>query len=402
MFLSKILTDTFKKGNIPFLAIVLCMFMQMLTVGEAYRVFAYVNILVVLSGFFFLFRSGNSLEEYRWIKYLIFFILGISIIHFLAVQKIELIKEIRHLLVAAFLVIGVYMLDEMKGSYVRKYIFNYILATVFLYTIIQVIALGVFDRPFGTTKNPHYLALYSSVSFILAIYTFTRVSTWAQKTAVSLCTIILGAILIYSASRPTWLGLLVAALFVSLFLTRQQRFYGYTIITVILGALTITDAGNFATRTTDLLDNLRTEERVAIWQDTWEIQASSQPLQWLVGHGIDSFEDTFNEAFPVYRERGEDFNSPHNYVLELLYISGVFGLSLMIGFFWWLYSDLVNAVRRRDEDFSIYITMLAILTSSLVLAGLTLPFFSSYSMNIIAITVGMMLYLRKRRVLENG
>ena len=71
------------------------------------------------------------------------------------------------------------------------------------------------------------------------------------------------------------------------------------------------------------------------------------------------------------------------------------GLSLVLTLFWLLYKGLIKALKLEDEYEGIYVMLIAILTSSITLTSITLPFFSSKSMNIIAIVVGVMLYFRK-------
>lgn len=392
--LPTILNDAFKKTNIHFFLILSCILMQMLSVGEAYRTFAYANVLAVLIGVFYQFKAPDGLADFRWVKYLILFTFGLFAIHFLAVQNLVLIKEMRHFLIAAFLVIGIYMLDNDKESYVRRNIFNLVLTIIFSYVALQIISLWLFNKPYGTAKNPHYLALFSSVSMIVALYCFLKAPTIKLKSFIGGTILLLGGLLIHSLSRPAWIGLILAGLLITFFLTRKQQLYTVSTMALILLVLVVTNVGNFGDRSNDLIENVRTEERVMIWQDTWRMQTHSTVSQWVVGHGFRSFEESF-KPYSSYHKKGKDFNSPHNYALELLFISGVLGLSLVLTLFWLLYKGLIKALRLKDEYKGIYMTLIALLTSSTFLTGITLPFFSSYSMNIIAIVLGVMLYIRK-------
>jgi O-antigen ligase len=375
--------------------------MQILSVGEAYRTFAYANVLAVLIGVFYQFKASNSLANFQWVKYLILFTFGFFVIHFIAVQNLVFIKEMRHILIAAFLVVGIYMLDSEKESYVRRNIFNLVLVIIFTYVASQIISLWLFNRPYGTAKNPHYLALFSSASIIVALYCFLKASTIKLKSFIGGCILLLGGLLIHSLSRPAWIGLILAGLLITFFLTRKQQLYTVSTIVLILLVLMVTNVGSFADRSNDLIENVRTEERVTIWQDTWRMQTDSTVSQWVVGHGLRSFEESF-KSYSAYHKKGIDFNSPHNYVLELLFISGVLGLSLALILFWLLYKGLIKALKLKDEDEGIYVMLIAILTSSIILTSITLPFFSSNSMNIIAVVVGVMLYLRKSSQLSYG
>jgi len=375
--------------------------MQTLSVGEAYRTFAYANVLAVLIGIFYQFKASKSLADFQWVKYLILFTFGFFVIHFVAVQNLVIIKEMRHILIAAFLVVGIYMLDSEKESYVRRNIFNLVLITIFIYVTSQIISLWLFNKPYGTAKNPHYLALFSSVSIIVALYCFLNASTIKLKILIGVCILLLGGLLVHSLSRPAWIGLVLAGLLITFFLTRKQQLYTTSIIVLILTLLMLTNVGSFAERSNDLIENVRTEERVTIWQDTWRMQTDSTVSQWVVGHGLRSFEESF-KSYSAHHKKGVDFNSPHNYVLELLFISGVLGLSLALTLFWLLYKGLIKALKLKDGYTGMYLMLIAILTSSTIITSITLPFFSSNSMNIIAVVVGVMLYLRKSSQSSHG
>lgn len=391
----------FHKKNIHFFILLACALMQMLSLSEAYRTFAYLNILIVLFSFYKQFKAREYLADYGWITRLALFIGALFSLHFIAVQDVVIVKEMRHLLVAAFLVIGIYMLDADREGYVRKYAFHWVLVSVLLYLLLQIITLSLFDRPYGTAKNPHYLALFSSISLVVVLYGLFRVPTVMLKSLMALCVVVAGGLLIHSWSRPTWIGLVLAGFLVACLLTSRRRFYLLAVMAIVLSVLTVTDMGGFTTRSSDLIENLKTEERVTIWQETWQMQSESSELQWLVGHGIDSFEDAF-KPYSSHYKAGTEFNSPHNYVLELLFVSGGLGLSLMLVLFYGLYGTLVKAITARDERENIYMVLIAVLTASMVLTSLTLPFFSSYSMNVIAIIIGVLLYFRKRDVSINA
>ena len=263
--LSTILKDAFKKINIHFFVILFCITMQILSVGEAYRTFAYANILAVLVGVFYQFKASDSLVGFQWVKYLVLFTFGFFVIHFIAVQNLVIIKEMRHILIAAFLVVGIYMLDSEKESYVRRNIFNLVLVIIFTYVASQIISLWLFNKPYGTAKNPHYLALFSSVSIIVALYCFLKASTIKLKSFIGGCILLLGGLLIHSLSRPAWIGLILAGLLITFFLTRKQQLYTASTIVLILLMLMVTNVGGFADRSNDIIENVRTEERVTIW-----------------------------------------------------------------------------------------------------------------------------------------
>ena len=99
--------------------------------------------------------------------------------------------------------------------------------------------------------------------------------------------------------------------------------------------------------------------------------------------------------FSYYHLQNMDYNSPHNFFLELLYISGAIGLVLAVSLYWIIYRKLIVLINNQTEFKNIYLLLLAILTTNLILVSITLPFFSSYNLNVIAIVFGVILYLQE-------
>lgn len=390
----KIFADAFQKKNVHFFIIMSCIFMQMITIGWAYRFFAYANLVAVSISAFYQYKTSKKIIDYQWIKYPVLFFFSVYALHFFAVQNLEFIKEMRHILLAVFLVVGTAMLDKNEEGYIRKNIFMFAILIIFIYVAIQATSLWFFNHPYGTTKNPHYLALYSSVSLIVAIYSFLRAST-VFKWLLALCIILLGAFLIQSSSRPAWIALIFTGCLAICFFKRKAQIYAVLSIAFILLSLILTNVGNFTERSKDLIENLSNEERVAIWQETWTMQTKSYLPEWIVGHGLNSFEESF-KPYSSYHLKNIDFNSPHNYLLELLFTSGMLGLVVVFAMLWSVYKRLIYFIKLGDEQKNVYITLLSVLTTSVIFASITLPFFNSYSMNIIALVVGMMFYLSKR------
>ncbi|MDP3088576.1 MAG: O-antigen ligase family protein [Methylotenera sp.] len=391
--IKKTLVATSYSQNLHFFVIWLCLLTLMLTWGQVYRFLAYVNLIFVLGYGFSELKKGYPLKSNKSLYYLLAIPFAFITVHFLAVENLIFIREIRHLVLAGFLALGIWLLAKKNPTYIKKNILGFTITLVFIYVAVQAIALWWFDRPYGTTKNPHYLALYSAVAFIIAMYCFFRVSV-RIKFLIGIAILLLGVILLHTSSRPTWIGLIFSGVLALLFLNRQsRRFFGLSIAIILIG-LTLTNADNFASRFEALLFNLNIEERVVIWQDTWEMQTQSSYSQWLLGHGLDSFEERF-KPYSHYHLQNIDFNSPHNFVLELLFISGAIGLLLAVCMMWLIYKNLLAGINNQNQYKNIYLVLLVVITSNLILVGITLPFFTSYNLNIIAIVTGSMLYLRE-------
>lgn len=391
---AKVFINSFHKKNIHFFLILASFIMQMFNFGAAYRLFAYSNLLVVVITFCYQYKEMGNLKSFCELKYLIFFPLCFFILHFISVGNILIIKDMRHILLSVFIAIGVVMLFNKNQHYIKQNIFWLTTFIILIYVVIQATYLWVFNKPHGTTKNPHYLALYSSVSMIVAIYCFLNASV-RLKWILGVSILLLGVFLIHTSSRPAWLALILTGIFTAYFLKVKSRRYTVLIMVVTLLFLTFSNVGNFSERTQDLIENVNTEERVTIWQETWAMQANSSLTEWAVGHGLDAFEENF-KSYSSYHLKGVDFNSPHNYLLEILYLSGLLGILLTFVMFWFIYKELVCYILLAGENKSIYMVLMAVLTSNIIFTSITLPFFTSYNMNIIALVVGIMIYLRRQ------
>lgn len=391
--IKKIIFEEFQRENLHFFVVLACLLMQMLSFGQAYRLFAYVNLLIVMFYGFNYSRKYMGLGSKKLLLYVLSIPLGFIVIHFFAVGNLVIIKEMRHIILASFLALGIWILAKKNHDYIRKRIFGFTIALIFIYVTSQAVALWWFNQLYGTAKNPHYLALYSAVSLIVAVYCFFRVPT-QFKWVIAIFILLSGVLLIKSSSRPTWIGLICASFLVVLFLSKRSRIYFSLFITTVLIGLTLTNVGNFEGRFKDLLTNLNTEERVVIWQDAWKMQRDSSVTQWVVGHGLDTFEKNY-KPYSHYHLEKVDFNSPHNFILELLYISGVFGLLLAIFMLVMIYKSLIFNINRQTKYKNIYLLLMAVLTSNLILVSITLPFFTSYNLNVLAVVAGSMLYLRE-------
>ena len=391
--IKKLTPDTLNKKNVVFFIVLSCIFMQSLGMGPAYRFFAYLNLLLVILFGFSQYRKDPTFINRSTLGGLFFIPFAFITIHFLAVENFVFLKEIRHIFIAVFLSLGIWISARINPDYIKRNTFAWLLLLIMSYVLIQAAALWYLNLPYGTTKNPHYLAVYSALMLIASLFCFLKVSK-ILKFVLAICALCLGIFLLHSSSRPAWIGLIVSAFLLLFFVNKRTKLISASAIMLSLAGLIMTNVGNFATRFGDLLGHLSTEERVVIWRDTWRMQLESSPNEWLLGHGLNSFKTDFM-PFSYYHLQNMDYNSPHNFFLELLYISGAIGLVLAVSLYWITYRTLIVSINNQTEYKNIYLLLLAVLTTNLILVSITLPFFSSYNINVIAIVFGVILYLQE-------
>jgi len=383
-----------QKQHVHLFVILACIVMQMFTIGEGYRFFAYLNLLMVIAGIYSFTKTDNALLGGKWLGNIFFYPALFVLIHFISQQDIVMLKEMRHILLAVFLAIGVVMLSKKSIHYMMKNLYWITALIISIYVIGQLIAILIYGKPYGTTKNPHYLAFYSAVFLIVCLFCFFKSSLFF-KCFFGVCMVSLGFLLLETGYRPAWLGLLFSAMVViAFFIDKKLKLQAFFTLLMLIFMLSITNVGGFLDRSKNLIYSVESEERVTIWKETWAMQMDSSAFEWVAGHGMDSFEDDF-KPYSSYHLKQIDFNSPHNYFLEILYISGLLGIALFGGMLWAIYKKLINCILTNDKLKAVYIMLFSVFTTCFIFAGITLPFFNSKSMNIIAYVVGVIFFLER-------
>jgi hypothetical protein len=256
----------------------------------------------------------------------------------------------------------------------------------------QFIAYYLFKMPYGTHTNPHYLSSFAILALPMIIYSFFVTTGWYKFIFVPIA-IMNTDILLQAGSRPAFIGIVSGALFVFIFLTKGRRkWYGLTLIFLILAILYITEYANLAPRLEELIVNITKEERVQLWSKAWNELTENSMRAWIFGHGIG--------RFPVAYTQGSAsqtmfFVFPHFHIVEIVYQSGLIGGILIFGGLALLFASIVNAVRKnQNRKIRLLLKCLLVaLISWLIHCGLTFPFYSKYSLYPLAFILGAILVL---------
>lgn len=374
------------KPVLHFAALFGLVLMLMLNWSEAYRAFIYLNVLIVL-------MQAGAMRKERNLQYaaiaILSFPLVLSLLHMLAVGHIEVIKEVRHLWLAGFVCLSVLLLFRQYMEVLKPVLSKAVLGILVVYCTTQAIALGIFNQPYGTTKNPHYLALYSALGIPVALYLLTTLRSCLRLVLVAVL-LSLGAFLLHTWSRPAWIAVVVSAMIVLLFLENRKRLGAAILILTIPMLLFLTNLAGFGDRVTDLALNIQKEERVVIWQDAWHMQQSSSICQWVTGHGLDSYQEDF-KRYSRYRSL-VNFNSPHNSFMEVTYTSGLLGLAMCVWLYYWIYRKLFRMTKVSGEGRGLPLLLMSVVTINLLFIMITIPFVSHYNMYTLAFIVGLIFY----------
>ena len=380
-------THVFKSLHFPLLWLIVLSLM--LNWGVGYRALLYINFFAVLTYCLLHWRQlAAAMTPIAWS--LLAVPVTFTLLHWVAVGQIEIIKEIRQMWLAVFLAISVWAFDRHRIGIKKPQLERALVILLIVYAVVQVIALAVFSRPYGTNKNPHYLAFYCSMGLMLAMYLFYRTTGWWRASLV-LMSPVLGYLLLTTSSRPAWIALICAALVVLMLARVRSKRLMLAVLILLPTVLFVSNAGNFGSRLTELIENIDREERVVIWQNAWDMQKVSSHGEWVWGHGLDSFQEAFKQ-YSSYHGILE-FNSPHNSAVELLYTSGVIGLACFILFYLLLYYQLLKLSRVSAIPTAAGL-MIAAVTFNLLFISITIPTFSSYNLYLLGLVIGGALWLK--------
>ncbi len=279
-------------------AIVFSFFLQALTWGGAYRLYAYLVLLLSVWGFFQ--APQQSQQDRNSVLRCLLPFAGFAALEWIATLHFPWdVKAIRHVLLATGLMAGIVLLAR-EHVRVKLYIVPTLIYAVYAYALFQLVWIYGLGQVYGTTKNPHYLAIYSALFLVASAFLATNWSIGVHRYGLPLAAAVLGFLLLTTSSRPTWIALMVAMLIVIVSLRMRAKVTLAALVAVVFAALFLSDAGNFKTRMDDLIMHANTEERVTIWEDTWQMQQQSSTQQWLFGHGVEGFEHDFQPYSRYY------------------------------------------------------------------------------------------------------
>lgn len=318
------------------------------------------------------------------------FALAFSLLHWLAIGGLELKKNALNIWHGAFLAIGVWSLAKQDRRFLEQHFTKLVVALLLLYTLSQ--SIGIIEKlnAFGTTRNPHYLALYSAFAFCISLY-FAMTRRTLLRWVMIANAIVLGYFILITSSRPVWIAIIFSSVFLFVFSTKKQRIVFLGLILLSQAILFSSNTANYRSRFQDLTTNILQEERVPIWQNAVKLQSMSSAKEWIVGHGIDRFRPLFAQHSTYNSET--KFHSPHNLFLDVLFTFGILGL-VLVGILYYLlykYGFAIQKVSPSLRGFSCL--LLTILTINLLFNAINMPFFSKFNIFQIALVSGIIFYI---------
>ena len=370
---------TFVQSNAHALTLIGLVMALMGDWAELYRAFLYLNLILTAVT---LYRSPLSAADRQIVVCILSVPFAFMLLHMLAVGRVELVKEIRHLWLAAFAALGVWALPKPQLEWLDRSREHIVITLTLFFIVVQVFGFAVVltDEFSGAMRNPHYLSYYSALALV-ASGALLLSGEGKHKLLLMISAVFLLAFILISSSRPAWIALLTCLCLWLLFRPSLRKAWLILLAALLLYA---TNPADLATRMDDLLVNITQEERVTIWQSAFRLQMESTPVEWLAGHGTDRFVTEFASFAPA-EYSDHEYQFPHNSILEVIYMSGLCGLILMLAIYFVVYKRLF---RLAGKGLGIAAAGLFGFTFHWLIVFITFPLISPYNMYPLALLIG--------------
>ena len=251
-----------------------------------------------------------------------------------------------------------------------------------------------FHRPYGLFENPHFVAFFTLFCIPVLICFINASRHYSIKFLLGSLLIIAFYLLAISGSRPAWLAIISSYVLGScLFLSPKKRWLSLSAVGIVSVLFIFIFPELVGERLANLFVEFWKEERFIVWRDSLMMLQESAWHHWIIGHGIGSFKYYFS----VYSTYQITFIFPHNFILEILFDSGLVGLSIVSYLYGVLYYRLIIMGRSgNDHNFSIIYTLFVLQTAYLIFTFFTLPFYSRYVILLQAPVISLTLYLHEQ------
>lgn len=377
---------TFSSRYEVFHFFILCgsLFFLLLGSGEGFRTCAYLNILFVINNLHNSYIQNRiHIITTKKILFIIWIPIAFMILDmFSGNGSPHRLDQYSKLLLVIFLMFGwLNFIENLTAQKLNVFLSTNVLS-ICLFVLIQFAVYAFIGTEwnaswhFGTFNNPHHLALFILLTGPLIFILALNNGGWKKLFLIFLLTISLW-MLLKTSSRPAWLAILFGVISLIPFVSFKVRRLVLTLV-IVLPLLLYVFSSQFHDRMLDLIMNISTEERVDIWKNTWLMLKQSSITEWLIGHGFNSYSAAYNVFTQL---QGPQYTHPHNFILELLFTSGILGLLLAAILYFYLTKIFINLIHKVDAKNNFYVGKLSLAIFMMLSFHifLTLPFYTTYN-----------------------
>lgn len=441
-------THLISKTSILLIALAI-LFVQLPNIN--YPPLLYFNVAILAAYLIFLLLK-NDLDKAKIITCIFAIPVFFTLSNMLSMQNLALSTYARTAWDAAYIAAGIWVISSSKSEWIAKHGSKLIFTALLICTLILIqfpinkfvllkpIDLFGFNLSMNAQIYSSFICIYAAATFMLALYFLVK-SPWPLKIISLPILVSIALFILYVSWRPVMLGIMIG-LSCSLLLCYQHKrrtiLGGLILLLVILFASNI---AHFRDRMTTLITQRSGDERVIVWQDTWKMQMDSPIKKWIIGHGLMSFKEDFKlysrfsmhpesihtpksppQRLWVYSQKFNDYlihfriysdyvktkkaihpaakkavnwRSPHNLVLDVLYSSGLLGLTFICGFYFLTISHLAKLSHSSNKHRLLACLTMSALISNAIVNGLNFPFFLPFNLVPLAFICGTALYVHE-------
>lgn len=377
---------------------------DLLTVAHYERL--YINVAIVLAYILLKIIRPETRKDAYQLGSIIGFVSIFTLLHLIAVECLCFSDYIWHAWYATFITLNIWLLAKHNIHILKNLAPKITLTLLFVYTFLVAqmpiktipAAFKIFDFKidYNSTFSTFNIAIYASLALVIAVYYFFRASK-VLELALVIIIIILSHHILATSWLPVWLGLAVG-LVLSLLLMKNKKpvFIALAILILQADLYTIKTAPH-GEQLNELTRHVIKEERTAIWSDAWEMQKASPVKNWIYGHGQNEFLIDF-QSYSRYHKQNTNFTSPHNSVLDVLYASGLLGLTLLLCACFYTYFFLIKLVCSDEKNKALGNAILIALTTMLISNGLNYGFLRLISIFPLAFIYGSIIYIYQNKI----
>lgn len=300
----------------------------------------------------------------------------------------------QNVLFFALLIFLFYYWLSVSSQRLRRIVFIICVAFFALSVVVELYGVLFVNSRSSYFWNPHYLANYCLIALIFFSCCFVRWNNYWARFALLTLIILTFYLLLKSQSRPAWISIFfVAVAMTSIYLRGRRLLVALLCMFSCIVFLYLVFPSAFGDRINQLLYNIYDEERVRIWSDSL-VMLSDMPIGgWLFGYGPGSSQ-SFIPDYMVDQYSNIEF--PHNFIIELIFESGLVGLCLwgLIFFFFFRVGVRGAEINRYYRPY--ILIMIWGMVAHLGFVSVIIPFYSKHVLLSQAPFWGLIFWLSKK------
>ncbi|HCW91573.1 MAG TPA: hypothetical protein DHU56_16220 [Marinobacter sp.] len=258
-----------------------------------------------------------------------------------------------------------------------KYVAFLVCVTLFsLSVVVELYGILVVNSRSSYFWNPHYLANYCLISIVVFSCCFVNWNNPWVRCAFLTLILLTVYLLLKSQSRPAWIAIgFVTVAIISIYLRGRRFLVALLCLLSCIAFLYMVFPSIFGDRLNQLLYNIHDEERVRIWSDSLVMLSEMPVSRWLFGYGPGSSQ-SFVPNYMAAQYSNIEF--PHNFVIELIFESGVVGLFLWSLIFLFLFRVGMSAAAMARSYRPYILIIMWGMVAHLGFVSIVIPFYSKH------------------------